>query len=286
VKILNSLLDIKSSDDLKSLEDFYFNKESNQIDDNLNKSVNRFMSVGINRIVIVESDNPESGFVSDLVRYIKDNRLYSNRLYALQENDLDLYKENIEIIKYINRWINYEVNETNLKSLFYEVFSHIGMLDKKGDNLDVLQNLTTQQLDVKSVFTVERITLTNLAERIRFLLFLDFADENKNHLLMRLSDMVDKSIGRKNNPLPDYYKKYALLNINYGDVVKKLKYYIENKEEDALLNYYLKQNLREVNSYLTKSLFIWHKLNWEEINKVFRENRLTLSSGLNSKKKR
>jgi len=91
-------------------------------------SINKIMSSGFNRVVMVETDNVElwdpSETVNALIRIFNKNKEEGKEL---GEDLFDLYKENIEYIKYINPWDQAlrEGQKLNRIKVLYEMASHL-----------------------------------------------------------------------------------------------------------------------------------------------------------------
>jgi hypothetical protein len=99
---------------------------------------------------------------------------------------------------------------------------------------------------------VERVTLTCLAEKLRFLLYLELSNDYQNDSVLKLNNRIEQVMGKK-------YKNY-ILNM-FEDEISSERETIEQlnnnlKKIDKELAVYLKKNVAEVNEYLSKSLFI------------------------------
>jgi hypothetical protein len=162
-----------------------------------------------------------------------------------------LYKKNIELIKYVSTGVSGKKFVNDAVSSVYELLSHVKMLERKSDKLNELKNLTTQQLNIKNVFTVERVTLTCLAEKLRFLLYLDLSNDYKNDLVLKLDNKLSTNpiLKSENNILNIFAKETSFER----SLIEKLKNDLNNNKD---LSSYFKLNIVEVNEYLTKSLFI------------------------------
>lgn len=279
------LEDIKTKIDLTPLISIFNNSDELYKTDGIYNSIDKLMSSGFNRIVLVENDivlfsTPDNRTIAQL----KQNK-YEGK--DLSEGLFDLYKENIEYIKYVSPWSQAYRKGQNLevKSLHYEMISHLAKFRSKSEKINELKKFNKQQLYVENTFCLERITLNNLVEKLRFLLF---------------ADLKRDYINTKNNDILNYYKEWFDLRYNgVGNPLSDLKIYDENLETKKIDEFrktwdssseketkkFLNQNLIDVNNYLSHSLFIFIRCNWEDVSKKFLENRITLSSGMNTKKK-
>ena len=281
------LLRIKSEIDLGSLNSIYYNLKNNSSDKDVINSMEKLMSSGFNRIVIVESD--------DVVLYNEEknellSRVLNNQMEGkdIGENVFNLYKENIEYIKYVKPWVqDYkegEAEENNLAFL-HEILAHLAKFKNKSEKINKFKKFNKQQLYIENTFSLERITLSNLVEKLRFQLFFDLEkNEYQNKQVTKLYEYLTYILNIATDKKP-------LLDLNINDDKFETKNQdklisIRSSKEDFIeFRAFIKQNLSEVNNYLSHSLFIFYDLNWEEIYRKFLENRITLSSGLNNKKK-
>ena len=114
------------------------------------------------------------------------------------EDIFDLYKENIEYIKYVNPWLQALREGKKLKSeqFLYEIVSHLANFRSKSEKRNEFQKFNKQQLYVENTFSLERITLSNLVEKLRFLLFYLKRDykSNKNNIILNKYNELFNSI--------------------------------------------------------------------------------------------
>ena len=252
--------------------------------DGIYNSIDKLMSSGFNRIVLVENDivllsTPDNRTIAQLTKNKYEGKDLSEGLF-------DLYKENIEYIKYVNPWSQAyrKGHKLEVKSLHYEMISHLAKFRSKSEKINELRKFNKQQLYVENTFCLERITLNNLVEKLRFLLF---------------ADLKRDYINTKNNDNLNYYKEWFDLRYNgVGNPLSDLNFYDENLETKKIDEFrktwdssseketkkFLNPNLIDVNNYLSHSLFIFIRCNWEDVSKKILENRITLSSGMNTKK--
>jgi hypothetical protein len=69
----------------------------------------------------------------------------------------------------------------------YEVISHLKKFRSKAAKINEFKKFNKQQLYVENTFSLERITLSNLVEKLRFLLFFDLKRDyksNKNKIII------------------------------------------------------------------------------------------------------
>ena len=287
-KVYN-LLGIKSNKNLWHLNSIYTNLESNSSEKDVLKSMDTIMSSGFNRIVIVESDEIFL-YKNELKEFLK--QIWQNKFDGkdLGENVFNLYKENIEYIKYVNPWIqdNREGKENNKNrvTLLNEIISHLTKFKRKSKKINEFKKFNTQQIYIENTFSLERITLSNLVEKLRFLLFFDLKTDyqNQNNLMKRYNKYLSSNASMVDPDLNPFFD----LNLNDEIIetknIDKLRSIFDNSSDTEIREFF-RQNLFEVNNYLSHSLFIFYDLKWEDISRKFVENRITLSSGLNNKKK-
>ena len=289
LKNATKLLKIRNKLDLDILDDLLPDDARISRANGVYNSIDKIMSSGFNRIVLVESDEVELAwpfpFMNKLIEQLNKNKKEGEDL----GNELfDLYKENIEYIKYVNPWLQgfREGKKIKNSQVLYEIYSHLAKFRSKSKQIKEFEKFNKQKLYVENTFSLERITLNNLVEKLRFLLFFDLKRDyknKKNYTILKFYNKFfnERCIREEDNPLHD-------LNLN-DDIIETTKIdelrRIWDSSSDEETRKFLKQNLMEVNNYLSHSLFIFLDLKWEDISKNFAENRITLSSGLNKNKK-
>ena len=98
---VSGLLEIKSEQDLEKVRSIFYNSEKKSSEKAIIQSMDKIMSSGFNRIVIVESDAIELT-KTELPAFLAQIRDNKKKGKDLGENVFNLYKENIECIKYVN----------------------------------------------------------------------------------------------------------------------------------------------------------------------------------------
>ena len=148
-------------------------------------------------------------------------------------------------------------NKQNRVSFYYEVISHIAKFNRKSANKNEFKEFNKQQIYIENTFSVERITLSNLVEKIRFLLFFDLKNEYQNDIIKKLKEKLSPNIAYKEHD--PFYDLIFNDDIIESKNIDKFRSIIDNSS-NAEIREFLRQNLFEVNNYLSHSLFIFYDL--------------------------